>query len=38
MKKTKSRVFGPVLKLFRTERKLAQEELIEKVGAVTSST
>lgn len=36
MKKTKSRAFGPVLKHFRTERKLTQEELAEKVGVVTS--
>ena len=32
MEKTKSRAFGPVLKRFRTERKLTQEELAEKVG------
>lgn len=38
MKTTKSRAVDPVLKLFRTERKLAQEELVEKVGVVTSST
>lgn len=36
MNKTISRTFGPVLKLFRTERKLTQEELAEKVGVVTS--
>ena len=36
MKKTKSRAFGPVLKHFRTERKLTQEDLAEKVGVVTS--
>lgn len=36
MQKTKSRAFGPVLKRFRTERKLTQEELAEKVGVVTS--
>lgn len=36
MKKTKSRTFGPILKRFRTERKLTQEELAEKVGVVTS--
>ncbi len=36
MKKTKSRAFGPVLKHFRTARKLTQEELAEKVGVVTS--
>ena len=36
MKKTKSRAFGPVLKHFRTERKLTQEELAEKVCVVTS--
>lgn len=36
MKKTKSRAFGPVLKHFRIERKLTQEELAEKVGVVTS--
>jgi len=36
MEKTKSRAFGPVLKRFRTERKLTQGELAEKVGVVTS--
>ena len=36
MKKTKSLAFGPVLKNFRTERQLTQEELAEKVGVVTS--
>ncbi len=36
MEKTKSRAFGPILRQFRTERKLTQEELAEKVGVVTS--
>ena len=36
MEKTKSRAFGPVLKRFRTERKLTQEEVAEKVGVFTS--
>lgn len=36
MQKTKSRAFGPVLRQLRTERKLTQEELAEKVGVVTS--
>ena len=36
MKKTKSLAFSPVLKNFRTERQLTQEELAEKVGVVTS--
>lgn len=35
MERTKFRAFGPVLKHFRTERKLTQEELAEKVGVVT---
>ncbi len=36
MEKTKSRAFGPILRQFRTDRKLTQEELAEKVGVVTS--
>lgn len=37
MNKSKSQAFGPVLRQFRNERKLTQEELAEKAGVVTSS-
>lgn len=36
MNKSKSQAFGPVLRQFRNERKLTQEELAEKAGVVTS--